>query len=59
MPHFSYYRGRIHIIRAVPESAGRDRMVGRREMAPAAFKAVWFLTKPLLDEVGEDKAVVP
>jgi hypothetical protein len=25
------------------------------EMALAALKAVWLLTKPLLDEVGEDK----
>jgi len=33
-------------------------MVCRREMALAAFQAVWFLTKPLLDEVREDKAVV-
>jgi hypothetical protein len=33
-------------------------MIGRREMALAALKAVWLLTKPLLDEVGEDKAVV-
>ena len=33
-------------------------MMSKREMALAALKAVWFLTKPLLDEVREDKAVV-
>jgi hypothetical protein len=29
-------------------------MAGRRERALAALKAVWFLTKPLLDEVMEE-----
>ena len=42
----------------VRAKAGLARMVGRREMTLAAVKAVWFLTKPLLDEVREDKAVV-
>jgi hypothetical protein len=29
-------------------------MVSRREKALAALKAVWFSTKPLLDEVMEE-----